>query len=157
MQETQATAPGNGSNAAARFPGHASKPSNTETGFSHGAYSSNQLSLGGYGDRHPRRANIPSINTQPLNAQGQNDMATPGTAFDMQFTPLLPTNLLLGSPFQPGSPAAFNNPQFQNYANFQQQQQQNGQQQQQNMGSPIQQLSPQLYQTLVSPSAYGAP
>lgn len=156
MQETQATNPGNAPNAAARFPGHASKPSNTDTGFSHGAYSSNQFSMGGYGDRHPRRANVPSINTQPLNAQGQNDMATPGTAFDMQFTPLLPTNLLLGSPFQPGTPAAFNNAQYQNFATFQPQQ--NGQQQQQqSMGSPIQQMSPQLYQTLVSPSAYGAP
>ncbi|KAH8653125.1 putative RNA-binding protein MRN1 [Tricladium varicosporioides] len=82
-------------------------------------------------------------------------MATPGTGFDMQFTPLLPSQLLLGSPFQPGTPAAFNSPQFQNYATFQQQ---NNQQQQQNgMGSPIQQMSPQLYQNLVSPSTYGAP
>jgi RNA recognition motif-containing protein len=112
--------------------------------------------MGGYSDRHPGRAtNIPSINTQPL---GQNaaEMATPGTAFDMQFTPLLPSQLLLGSPFQPGSPAAFANSQFQNFASFAQQQ--NAQQQQQNgMNSPIQQMSPQLYQAMVSPSTYGAP
>lgn len=111
----------------------------------------------GYGERHPRnRANIPSINTQTMNPQHQqqNDMATPGTAFDMQFTPLLPSQLLLGSPFQPGSPATFS-PQFQNYA-FQQQSI-NQQQQQQGLNSPIQQMSPQLYQTLVSPSTYGAP
>jgi RNA recognition motif-containing protein len=93
-----------------------------------------------------------------MNQQGQNDMATPGTAFDMQFTPLLPSQLLLGSPFQPGTPAAFASPQFQNYASFQQQQHNNQQQQQQqNMSSPVQQMSPQLYQTMVSPSTYGAP
>jgi RNA recognition motif-containing protein len=109
--------------------------------------------MGGYGDRHPRRVNIPSINTQPMNQQGQNDMATPGTGFDMQFTPLLPSQLLLGSPFQPGTPAGFASPQFQNYATFQQSQPQ----QQQGMSSPIQQMSPQMYQSLVSPSTYGAP
>jgi RNA recognition motif-containing protein len=90
-----------------------------------------------------------------MNQQGQNDMATPGTGFDMQFTPLLPSQLLLGSPFQPGTPAAFASPQFQNYATFNQQN--NQQQQQQGMSSPIQQMSPQLYQSLVSPSTYGAP
>jgi len=159
MQETQTSNSQNGPGAAtaSRFPGHASKPSNSDTGFSHGAYSSNQFSMGGYGDRHPRsRANIPSINTQAQamgQQHGQNDMATPGTGFDMQFTPLLPSQLLLGSPFQPGTPAAFNN-QFQNYGGYQQQQ--NNQQQPQNM-SPVQQMSPQLYQTLVSPSTYGAP
>lgn len=155
MQDTIGAQGANGPNAAtaSRFPGHASKPS-TDTGFSHGAYQTNQFSMGGYGDRHPRRANIPSINTQPMGQQQQQqplttaDM-TPGTAFDMQFTPLLPSQLLLGSPFQPGTPAAFANAQFQNYSGYQQQQQ--------SMGSPIQQMSPQLYQTLVSPSTYGAP
>jgi len=142
----------NGQGANGRFPGHASKPSNTDTGFSHGAYSSNQFSMGGYGERHPRsRANIPSINTQTMGQQ-TSDMATPGTGFDMQFTPLLPSQLLLGSPFQPATPAAFGSPQFQTYGGFQQQ---NNQQQQQNM-SPVQQMSPQLYQSLVSPSTYGA-
>lgn len=155
----------NGQNSGAaqgRFPGHASKPSNSDTGFSHGAYSSNQYSMGpGYGDRHPRRAaNIPSINTQPMGQQQQQqnpiEMQTPGTGFDMNFTPLLPSQLLLGSPFQPGSPATFQSPQFQNFASFQPQN--NAQQQQQGMGSPVQDhMSPQLYQTLVSPSAYGAP
>ena len=156
MQETQTAQNGPGAATASRFPGHASKPSNSDTGFSHGAYNSNQFAMGGYGDRHPRsRANIPSINTQPMQ-QGQNDMQTPGTGFDMQFTPLLPSQLLLGSPFQPGTPAAFASPQFQNFAGFQQQQH-NQQQQQQNMNSPVQQMSPQMYQTLVSPSTYGAP
>ncbi|KAG9236865.1 hypothetical protein BJ875DRAFT_202223 [Amylocarpus encephaloides] len=157
MQETQAVNPQNGPGAAtaSRFPGHVSKPSNTDTGFSHGAYSSNQFSMGGYGDGRPRRVNIPSINTQPIDQQSATNMATPGTGFDMQFTPLLPQGLLLGSPFQPGTPAGFVNPQFQNYAAFQQQQQ--NQPQQPGMNSPVQQMSPQIYQNLVSPSTYGAP
>jgi RNA recognition motif-containing protein len=92
-----------------------------------------------------------------MGQQGQNDMATPGTVYDMQFTPLLPSQLLLGSPFQPGSPAAFAGSQFQNYASFQQQHANHQQSQQQNLNSPIQQMSPQLYQSLVSPSTYGAP
>ncbi|KAK6599297.1 negative regulator of differentiation 1 [Botrytis cinerea] len=136
MQESQTQNGGSGATSVNRPFGHASKPSSSDTGFSHGAYSSNQFSMGGYGDRHPRR----------------NDMTTPGTAFDMQFTPLLPSQLLLGSPFQPGTPSAFQSPQFQNYATFQQQQQN-----QQQPQSPTGPMSPQLYQSLVSPSTYGAP
>ena len=135
---------------ASRFqPGHASKPSNSDTGFSHGAYSSNQFSMGGYGDRHPgRAAHIPQINTQ---ANQNTEMASPGTAYDMNFTPLLPSQLLLGSPFQPGSPATFPQAQFQSFGNF------NGQQNGNGMASPQGPMSPQLYQAMVSPSAYGAP
>ncbi|KAK6866080.1 hypothetical protein PG995_002608 [Apiospora arundinis] len=137
--------------------GHTSKPSTSETGFSHGAFTSN---ISGFADR--RRGNIPSINTQPAHHQqlapptNNNDMATPGTGYDMNFTPLLPSQLLLGSPFQPGSPGQFQSPQFQSMPQFQQQ---NGQQQHQNgMGSPVQQnISPQNYQAMVSPSTYGAP
>src|SRR4051794_15006961 len=97
-----------GPSAPGRF-GHASKPSNSDTGFSHGAFTSN---ITGFADRHPRRGNIPTINTQPIQHHHQMptngaDLTTPGTAFDMQFTPLLPSQLLLGSPFQPGTPAAF--------------------------------------------------
>ncbi|KAL2124056.1 hypothetical protein VTJ04DRAFT_421 [Mycothermus thermophilus] len=146
-----------GANSGARF-GHASKPSASETGFSHGAFTSN---IAGFADRHPRRGNIPTINTQPIQhdqpgTNGAAGLTTPGTAFDMQFTPLLPSQLLLGSPFQPGTPAAFASPHFQNVNGFQQSQ---GQQQQQNgPTSPVQQsLSPQMYQSIVSPSAYGAP
>ncbi|KAL2271808.1 hypothetical protein VTJ83DRAFT_1179 [Remersonia thermophila] len=143
-----------GASSGARF-GHASKPSVSETGFSHGAFTSN---ISGFSDR--RRGNIPTINTQPVqhhHQAGANgaDLTTPGTAFDMQFTPLLPSQLLLGSPFQPGTPAAFASPHFQNVNGFQQ-----GQQQQQQNGpaSPVQQsLSPQMYQSMLSPSAYGAP
>ncbi|KAI9897113.1 hypothetical protein N3K66_008135 [Trichothecium roseum] len=158
--------------------GHASKPSQSDTGFSHGAFTSN---VSGFADRHPgRRGNIPSLNTQTMN-QAQaiptaaNDITTPGTAFDMQFTPLLPSQLLLGSPFQPGTPAAFASPQFQNMPGFQQAQQvqhhhqhqhqhQQHQHQQANgqhqngISSPVQQnMSPQSYQAMVSPSTYGAP
>ena len=150
--------------------GHASKPSNSDTGFSHGAFTSN---VSGFADRHPRRGNVPSLNTQTMNqaqamapGAGGAEIATPGTAFDMQFTPLLPSQLLLGSPFQPGSPGAFGSPQFQGMPNFQhaqqqqqQQQQPQGNNQQHNGGvSPVpQSISPQSYQAMVSPSAYGAP
>ncbi|KAH8196036.1 hypothetical protein TruAng_009812 [Truncatella angustata] len=156
------TGPSQGS--ANRF-GHASKPSQSETGFSHGAFASNMSS---FGDR--RRGNIPTINTQQMNSQQMNhhqhqqqhaapptaqDLTTPGSGFDMNFTPLLPSQLLLGSPFQPGTPAFANN-QFQNMNGFQHGQQQ--QQQQNGMGSPVQQhMSPQQYQAIVSPSTYGAP
>jgi RNA recognition motif-containing protein len=142
--------------AVSRF-GHSSKPSNTDTGFSHGAFASN---VTGFADRHPRRGNVPAINTQQMNqpiaqptAQDLNGL---GSGFDMQFTPLLPSQLLMGSPFQPGSPAGFASPQFQSIAAFQQAQH-NGQQQQNGMASPVQQMSPQTYQAVVSPSAYGAP
>ncbi|KAI1074451.1 hypothetical protein F5B20DRAFT_434934 [Whalleya microplaca] len=139
--------------------GHASKPSTSETGFSHGAFTSN---VSGFADRHPRRGNIPSINTQQMNhhppPNNGPDMTTPGTGFDMQFTPLLPSQLLLGSPFQPGTPAAFASPQFQNMSAFQHGQQHNGQNQQNGISSPVQQnMSPQSYQAIVSPSTYGAP
>ena len=162
--------PQTGPSAPSRF-GHASKPSNSDTGFSHGAFTSN---ISGFADRHPRRGNVPSINTQQVSQQGPPppahgaDLTTPGTAFDMQFTPLLPSQLLLGSPFQPGSPAAFGSPHFQSISSFPQVQQQNLQQHQQHQqhhahhqngaSSPVQQnMSPQMYQSIVSPSAYGAP
>ena len=148
-----------GPSASNRF-GHSSKPSNSDTGFSHGAFTSN---INGFADaRHPRRANIPTINTQPVQQQTHHhgngvDLTTPGTAFDMQFTPLLPSQLLLGSPFQPGTPAGFASPHFQSIQSFQHSQQ-SLQQHQNGASSPVQQtISPQMYQTMVSPSAYGAP
>ncbi|KAF2112594.1 hypothetical protein BDV96DRAFT_648846 [Lophiotrema nucula] len=131
------------------------------TGFSHGAFHTNHP--GGYADRHPERSNIPSINTGRLNPGNQNgaDLQTPGTGFDMNFTPLLPSQLLLGSPFQPGSPSAFASPQFQNFASFAGQNQVQQQQNQSNhVGSPVQMqqpLSPQLYQNLVSPTSMNGP
>ncbi|KAK5629678.1 hypothetical protein RRF57_005393 [Xylaria bambusicola] len=144
-------------NSTSRF-GHASKPSNSDTGFSHGAFTSN---VSGFADRPQRRTNIPAINTQQVSPTATNmaaDMATPGTGFDMQFTPLLPSQLLLGSPFQPGSPTAFTGPGFQNMPAFQQTSGPQQQQQNNNLTSPVQQnMSPQQYQAMVSPSAYGAP
>src|SRR5436190_3893903 len=106
-----------------------------QAAISHGSFHSQQPSVGGYSDRHPPRGNIPNINTARLGQPGQvADMQTPGTAFDMNFTPLLPSQLLLGSPFQPGSPNAFSSPQFQSFGSFaganntaQQQQTQQGQ------------------------------
>ncbi|MCJ1363515.1 hypothetical protein MMC16_002622 [Acarospora aff. strigata] len=154
--------------AAGRLPHMLSKGSNVNsdhTGFSHGAYNSNQQSIGGYADRHPRRANVTSINTGPLGPRGQqnaNDLASPGTAFDMNFTPLLPSQLLLGSPFQPGTPSTFASPQFTSFGGFQHQNVAAHHQNQQNhLGSPIQgqhtSLSPQLYQTVISPAGFAAP
>ncbi len=151
--------------AAGRFPHPLSKSSNTNgdhTGFSHGAYNSNPFSMGGYGDRHPRRANVTSINTNPLSHGAHlntTDMGTPATGFDMQFTPLLPSQLLLGSPFQPNSPSTFASPQFSNFSGFPHQNTTAQQQPQNQPGSPTQaqnqSLSPQLYQSLVSPTGYG--
>ena len=135
------------------------KPANSnsnETGFSHGAYSTNQHPAGGYARRHPHRANM-SINTGNFgqtNHQNANDMTTPGTAMDMNFTPLLPTNLLIGSPFQPATP------QFNTFGGFQQQNSTAHQHNQQTqIGSPMNNqhnnFSPPLYQNMVSPSNYG--
>ena len=142
-----------------RFLNSSSKPANNnnnDTGFSHGAYSSNQHPVGGYAQRHPRRANM-SINTAAYgqtNHQSASDMTASGTAMDMNFTPLLPSQLLLGSPFQPGTP------QYNAFGGFQQQNATAHQQNQQTqMNSPVNNqnsgFSPQLYQTMVSPTSYG--
>ena len=120
-----------------------------DTGFSHGAYASNQQRASGYSHRHPRRNNM-SINTAAQfhpSRQNPNDQTAPGTAFDMNFTPLLPSQLLLGSPFQPGTP------QFNSFGNFQQQNAVAHQQNQQSqLGSPVstQQsgFAPQMYQNM---------
>ncbi|KAI9804426.1 MAG: hypothetical protein M1825_001325 [Sarcosagium campestre] len=145
--------------AATRLPHPLSKPVLTNgenTGFSHGAYTINQRSAGGYGERHPRRANVASINT----AHSSNEMTSPATAFDMQFTPLLPSQLLLGSPFQPGTPSAFTSPQFSSFGAFPSQNGGQSQHQQTHMGSPLQSnqnpLSPQLYQSTIPTAGYGA-
>ncbi|KAI4087423.1 MAG: hypothetical protein LQ344_006813 [Seirophora lacunosa] len=137
-----------------------------DTGFSHGAYKSNQRSIGGFAHRHRRPANISSINTSSFGTntnQGMNDMAGPATGYDMNFTPLLPSQLLLGSPFQPGSPSSFASPRFSGFGGFQQQNshQQNSYQQQSQtqMHSPIQSqhagMSPNMYQSMISPANYG--
>ncbi|KAH3585764.1 hypothetical protein KXW50_009280 [Aspergillus fumigatus] len=89
------------------------------TGFSHGAYNSN-LPVQGFADRNARRPNIPHINTSNPASTRSDGMANSGTAFDMNFTPLLPSQLLLGSPFQPGTPSAFASPQFANFGGFSQ-------------------------------------
>ncbi|MCJ1486086.1 hypothetical protein MMC06_006262 [Schaereria dolodes] len=135
--------------------------SNDHTGFSHGAFASNQNGQGGYADRHPHRTNIPSLNTAAFgqnNQQNLNDMASPGTAFDMNFTPLLPSQLLLGSPFQPGSPSAFGSPQFANFGGFQPHSSTGQQNHQPHVGSSLQNqqsaLSPHLYQSMVSPAGF---
>ncbi len=68
----------------------------------------------------------------------------------MNYTPLLPSQLLLGSPFQPGSPSAFNSPQFSNYGRFNQAS--HSMHQQSQLGSPTQtnanHLSSQMFQNM---------
>ncbi|KAK6543773.1 hypothetical protein TWF694_000505 [Orbilia ellipsospora] len=49
-----------------------------------------------------RRMQVPSIITG-VNGMGDNGVSSPG-GVEMQFTPLLPSQLLLGSPFQTGTP-----------------------------------------------------
>ncbi len=158
MQPTDSAPMGpNGSRLSQAFP----KPAmnGAQTGFSHGAFHSNQSSVGGYADRHPQRTNIPSLNTgRMIQSHPNNDMQTPGTALEMNFTPLLPSQLLLGSPFQPGSPSAFASPHFQNFSSLSHQHSANQQQVSQgHMGGGLHSqqppLSPQLYHNLVSPTA----
>lgn len=93
---------------------------NDQMGFSHGAFNLNSQNVGGFGNRQTRRGNVPAINTGSVRSN-MNEMGTPGTALDMQFTPLLPSQLLLGSPFQPGSPSTFASPRFSSFGAFQQQ------------------------------------
>ncbi|KIV95441.1 hypothetical protein PV10_03097 [Exophiala mesophila] len=138
------------------------------TGFSHGAFNTNPAPYGGYNDRNLRKTTLPSISTatkdQPPFVGNEQ---TPGTAFDMNFTPLLPSQLLLGSPFQPGSPGSFASPQFPSFNRFPQgtnalhhQTQQVHQNQQLHLGSPTQAnanpMSPQAYSSVMSPETYTA-
>ncbi|OCT46252.1 putative differentiation regulator (Nrd1) [Cladophialophora carrionii] len=152
-----------------RFPSSKYGPDNT--GFSHGVYPPTQTSYPPFADRNLRKPVISSIATStkdhqhPYSANGE----TPATAFDMNFTPLLPSQLLLGSPFQPGSPGAFASPQFPTFNRFtpgtnalhnQTQQYQQNQQMQAQLQSPTQPhanpLSPQGYQNVMSPESYTA-
>jgi hypothetical protein len=157
------------SEGAAGFGNRFTKAGNDNTGFSHGAYHSNNT-FQSFGDRNIRRGNVPSINTgaREQSSTFSPNEQTPGTAFEMNFTPLLPSQLLLGSPFQPGSPNAFGSPQFPNFARFpqannalHQQTQQYQQNQQAQMGSPTQTqpnaMSPSLYNTMMSPDSYPSP
>ncbi|KAL9106246.1 MAG: hypothetical protein Q9227_008714 [Pyrenula ochraceoflavens] len=140
-----------------------SKMGGESTGFSHGAFTSNNNSFQGFGDRNSRRVNIPSINTSardPFGGHNTNDV-TPGTAFDMNYTPLLPSGLLLGSPFQPGSPATFASPHVGNFGAFSRPSNTLHQSNQpQHVNSPTQAqngpMSPQMYQNMASPDAYSS-
>ena len=131
------------------------------TGFSQGSFHSAQPSMGGYGDRHPQRTNVPNINTARMQANSYStaEMQTPQTGYDMNFTPLLPSQLLMGSPFQPGSPSTFQSPQFQSFSNFPQQSNGGRHNQQNQMTNAFHQqqaaLSPAEYQSMTSPTAYG--
>ena len=72
-------------------------------------------------------ASMPSINTRSAGQHplGVHDLGTPGTGFDMNVTPLLPSQLLMGSPFNPNSPSTFQSSGFQNLHSAQKLPQQN--------------------------------
>ncbi|KAH8696086.1 RNA-binding protein [Talaromyces proteolyticus] len=128
------------------------------TGFSHGAFNSNNPSMQqSFGNRDSRRANVPSINTGSAVHNG-NDLGASG--FDMNVTPLLPSQLLLGSPFQPGTPSAFASPQFASFGGFPQTNSVHNQGAQHQLGSPTQAqqnaLSPQLFPGLVSADGFAS-
>ena len=111
-------------------------------------YNSNNLPQT-FADRNARRANIPAINTAAT--QNSADMANPGT-YDMNFTPLLPSQLLLGSPFQPGTPSAFASPQFANFGSFPPANGPAHQPNPQSLGSPTQgPQNPALYSGMMPP------
>ncbi|RMD44677.1 hypothetical protein DV735_g456, partial [Chaetothyriales sp. CBS 134920] len=133
--------------------GHAKLGGNT-TGFSHGAFASNLLSYPGLLDRNFRKNQIPSINTAPKESQAAGNDQTPGTAYGINFTPLLPSELLLGSPFQPGSPGTFASPPFANANRFTTSNGAPQQTQHLTLSSPSQSqanpLSPQAYQSIIS-------
>ena len=134
----------------------------SSNGLPNGSLHSNNPSMGGYADRHPQRSNVQPINTArqvPGNAYGNmngTDMQTPQTGFDMNFTPLLPSQLLMGSPFQPGSPSTFQSPQFQNFSSFQQPSEQGRHNSIGHMSNAYQQqqaaMSPMGYQNMTSPT-----
>ncbi|KAJ5234311.1 uncharacterized protein N7469_003479 [Penicillium citrinum] len=112
-------------------------PLNGDTGFSHGAYHSNNPNQG-FSNRNARRANIPAINTA---AAGQNaDMSS------------------VGSPFQPGTPSAFTSPQFANFGGFPQANANGHAQNHQNqLGSPTQGMqNPGMYPGMISTDGLGA-
>ncbi|MBA7489989.1 hypothetical protein ES702_00523 [subsurface metagenome] len=134
------------------------------TGFSHGAYTGNHASYQPF--NAARKNTVSSIDTAPKNLHNFSPTGeTPGTAFDMNYTPLLPSNLLLGSPFQPGSPGAFSSPQFANMNRFPQatnslhhQNQQYQHNRQAHLGSPTQSnnnpMSPTLFQNMMAADSF---
>jgi len=125
------------------------------SGFSHGAFNSNRQSFGGL---QTRRETMQSVQQTP---QKMTDLQSSG-AYDMNYTPLLPSQLLMGSPFQPGSPATFASPQFQSFSSFAPQA--NGQPahhhmaQMQNAMQPQSPVGPTMYQqTMMGPQAQNMP
>lgn len=134
------------------------------TGFSHGAYAGNNVSYQPF--NAARKNTVASIDTAPKNQHNFSPTGeTPGTAFDMNYTPLLPSGLLLGSPFQPGSPGAFGSPQFSSLNRFptasnmmHQQSHQYQQNRQPQMSSPTQSnanpMSPTLFQNMLAADSF---
>lgn len=134
--------------------GHITKPSvNGELGafVQQNGFHMSRPSVGSFRDRNG--AASMSINTNRASALNPSDMQTPGTGYDMNFTPLLPSQLLVGSPFQPGSPSTFASPHFQNFTSFQPGPASHMQQ----MGSPVQNHTAPMYQSMMAPTGQYGP
>ncbi|KAL1991204.1 hypothetical protein VTN49DRAFT_5708 [Thermomyces lanuginosus] len=126
---------------------------------SHGAFNAHEPSIQSFGDRSTRRNNTPSINTGSVPQNG-NDFGAPGSGMDINYAPFLPSQLLLGSPFQPGTPSAYASPQFPNFGGFPQTNPSHGQGTQNQLGSPTSQapqnpMSPPLYPGMTSADGFG--
>lgn len=134
------------------------------TGFAQNAFHSSQPSISSYGERQLQRTNAPTtIHTGRMatnnNYTTPDVQQTPQTGFDMNFTPLLPSQLLMGSPFQPGSPPTFQSPQFQSFSTFPQQNV-GGRHSQHQLNNVFHQqqpmMSPPAYPGMGSPTGLGA-
>ncbi|KAF2862375.1 hypothetical protein K470DRAFT_256011 [Piedraia hortae CBS 480.64] len=118
-------------------------------GFSQDAFHSAHASIAGYSDRHPQRSNVQPINTGRIRHRysAAQEMQTPQTGYDMNFTPLLPSQLLMGSPFQPGSPS-FQSTHFQSFPHQDRRQNERFHQHAA--------MSPPAYHSMASPTGMGA-
>lgn len=126
------------------------------SGLSQGLSNLNLYSTGVYHDRLNSTVHSLTPSRTPNAAQQAQDIQSPATAYDMNFTPLLPSQLLMGSPFQPGSPATFTTPHFQSFTSFTTQPSMNAQVQPADVNNsmPAQQsLASQMSQMFPQPSA----
>ena len=127
--------------------------------LSQGSFHSAKPSFSGFAERPSQRNYVQPINTNRQTTGNSyhasvNELQSPQTGVDMNFTPLLPSGLLMGSPFQPGSPTTFHSPQFQSFSNFSQ----HNAGLRNNQSNAFQHqsaMSPTAFQNMASSSAFG--